>query len=48
MMTPKKNKVKLAKKDTNTRKRPDSTSVIHLTAVKVAQYGQVDENKRKQ
>ena len=46
MMTLKKKKVKLANKDTTTRKNPDSTSVIYLTAIKVAQCIQVATNRR--
>ena len=46
MMTIKQNKVKLAKKDTTTRRNPDSTLGIYLTAAKVAQYRQVTENSR--
>ena len=46
MMIHKKKKVKLANEDSNTRRNPDSTSGIYLTAVKVAQYRQVAANRR--
>ena len=46
MMILKKKKVKLENEETTTRRNPDSTSVIYLTAVKVAQYIQVDGNRR--
>ena len=39
-------KVKLANEDTTTRRNPDLTSGIYLTAVKVAQFRQVSENSR--
>ena len=46
MMILNKKKVKLANEDANTRRNPYSTSVIYLTAVKVAQCRQVAENRR--
>ena len=46
MMILKQHKVKLVNKDTTTRRNPDLTSGVYLTAVKVAQYRQVDENRR--
>ena len=42
----KKRKAKLANEGTTTRRNPDLTPGIYLTAVKVAQYIQVDENRR--
>ena len=42
----KKKKVKMANEDANTRRNPNSTSGIYLTAVKVAQCRQVDVNRR--
>ena len=46
MMILKKRKVKLANEDANTRRNPNSTSGIYLTAVKVAQCRQVAANRR--
>ena len=46
MMILKKKKVKLANEYANTRRNPDSTSVIYLTAVKVEQCRQVAANRR--
>ena len=46
MMILKQNKVKLENEDTTTRRNPDSTSGIYLTAVKVAQCRHVAENRR--
>ena len=46
MMILKKRKVKLENEDANTRRKPNSTSEIYLTAVKVAQYRQVAKNRR--
>ena len=40
------NKVKLENENANTRRNPDSTSGIYLTAVKVAQCRHVAENRR--
>ena len=36
----------MANEDTTTRRNPDLTSGIYLTAVKVAQYRQVADNRR--
>ena len=44
MMVLNKNKEKLVKEDTTTRRNPDSASGIYLTAVKVEQFKQVDYN----
>ena len=46
MMILKKKKVKLANEDANTRRNPDSTSGIYLTAVKVVQCRQVAASRR--
>ena len=46
MMILKQKKVKMANEDTTTRRNPDLTSGIYLTAVKVAQCRQGDENRR--
>ena len=46
MMTLKKRKLKLESEDANTRRNPNLTSGIYLTAVKVAQCRQVDVNRR--
>ena len=46
MMIIKQKKVKLANEDANTRRNPDSTSGIYLTAAKVAQCRQVAVNRR--
>ena len=45
-MVLKQKKVKLVNEDTITRRNPDSTLGIYLTAVKVAQCRQVAENRR--
>ena len=45
MMILKQKKVKLSDKDSATRRKPDSTTLIYLTNVKVAQYRQVAENR---
>ena len=39
-------KIKLTNEDANTRRNPDSTSGIYLTAAKVAQYREVAANRR--
>ena len=44
-MVLKKNKVKLVKEDTTTRRKPVSNLVIYLTAVKAAQFIQVADNR---
>ena len=41
----KKRKVKLANEDASTRRNPNSTSGIYLTALKVSQYRQVAANR---
>ena len=46
MITLNKKKVKLSNVDANTRRNPNSTLGIYLTAVKVAQFRQVDDNRR--
>ena len=46
MMILNKRKVKLSNEDANTRRNPNSTPGIYLTAVKVAQCIQVDMNRR--
>ena len=46
MMILEKVKVKLANEDANTRRNPNSTSGIYLTAVKLSQYRMVAENIR--
>ena len=46
MMIIKKNKVKLANEDANTRRNPNSTSGIYLTDIKVAQCRHVSAKKR--
>ena len=46
MMILKQKKVKMANEDTTTRRKPDSTPVIYLTAVKVAQCRELDANRR--
>ena len=46
MMILKKRKVKLENEDVNTRRKPNSTSGIYLTAVKVAQCRLVAKNRR--
>ena len=46
VMILKHNKVKLENEDTATRSKPDSISGIYLTDVKLAQYRQVDKNRR--
>ena len=46
MMVFKHRKVKLVNEDTATRRNPDFTSGIYLTAVKVAQCIKVAENRR--
>ena len=46
MMVFKHSKANLVNEDTATRRNPDSTSGIYLTAVKVAQYIKVAENRR--
>ena len=46
MMILNQKKVKLEMDDTIARENPDSTSIIHLTAVKVAKYRQVADNRR--
>ena len=46
MMILKKNNVKLVNEKANTRRNPDSTSVIYLTVVKAEQCRKVDANKR--
>ena len=46
VMILKQKKVKLENEDANTRRNPDSTSGIYLTAVKVAQCRQVAKNRR--
>ena len=45
MMILNQKKVKLENEDVATRRKPDSISGIYLTAVKVAQYRQVAENR---
>ena len=47
MMILKKRKVKMSNEDSKTRRNPNSTSGIYLTAIKVAQYRQVAANRRK-
>ena len=46
MMILKQKKIKQENEDTTTRRNPGSTSVIYLTAIKVAQHIQVDDNRR--
>ena len=46
IMILKQKKVKLENDDSNTRRNPNSTSGIYLTAAKVAQFRQVDVNRR--
>ena len=46
MMILKQKKVKLTNEDANIRRNPNSTSGIYLNAVKVAQFRQVDANRR--
>ena len=46
MMIPKKRKLKLSNEDAKTRRNPNSTLGIYLTAVKGAQYTKVAENRR--
>ena len=45
MMVLNQKKIKLVNEDTTPRRNPDSTLVIYLTTVKVAQHRQVDENR---
>ena len=47
MMKINQRKVKLANEDTTTRRKPDSTSGIYLTTIKVSQCRQGAENRRK-
>ena len=46
MMILKKNKVKLANGDTNTRRNPNLTLWVYLTSVIVEQFRHVAENRR--
>ena len=47
MIIPKYKKVKLENEDAATRRNPDSTLGIYLTALKMAQCKQVADNRRK-